>query len=116
MSAKYGTETVRVTPKQFATIYDAQPLFSDSVLDLHNIKVNGAMLVDGTTALRLANDRALAKAAALAEAKAQTRTGEAKASPPKSPKPRRVRVHDPEAAEPPMRSLSSSAFQFHLSI
>ena len=62
---------MHVTPTQFATIYDAQPLFSDSVLDLHGINVNGAVLVDGTTAIRLANDRALALATALAQAKAQ---------------------------------------------
>ena len=86
MTATYGGETVHITPTQFATIYDVQPLFSDSVLDLHGIKVNGAVLVDGTTAIRLANDRALALATSLATAQKAQRTVEGKASPPKSPK------------------------------
>ena len=101
-TAMFGGDEVRITPAQFATIYDAQPLFSDSVLDLHGIKVDGAVLVDGTAALRLANDQAAAKAAALAQAKASKRAAEAKASPTKSPKARaRGKVYDPDAAEPP---------------
>jgi hypothetical protein len=101
-TATFGGEEVRITLAQFAAIYDAQPLLSDSVLDLHGIKVDGAVLVDGTAALRLANDQAAAKAAALAQAKASKRAAEAKASPTKSPKARaRGKVYDPDAAEPP---------------
>ena len=109
MTATYGGETVHITPTQFATIYDVQPLFSDSVLDLHSIKVNGAVLVDGTTAIRLANDRALALATSLATVQTTKHTVEVKTPPDKSPKPRtRVRGHDSEAAEPPYDVLWST--------
>ena len=113
-TAMFGGDEVRITPAQFATIYDAQPLFSDSVLDLHGIKVDGAVLVDGTAALRLANDQAAAKAAALAEAKAADRAAEAKASPLKSPKPRgRAGVYDPDAAaQPPPSGKAERAAAF----
>ena len=62
------TLTLTEAQAQFATIYDAQPLFSDSVLDLHGIKVNGTVLVDGRTAIRLASERARALAATQATA------------------------------------------------